>query len=80
MKWPRSASDDEDNKRGYELTITGTGFNNGTGADGVRPASGQSHGPDGNLHAALIANDDSESSLGTAETVGSDDKVVGHLR
>ena len=61
---------DEDAGRGKEITITGTGFNNGTGAEvfvlvaDTKPESCQ----------ALITNDDAES-LGTA-AVGSDDKFV----
>ena len=61
---------DEDAGRGKEITITGTGFNNGTGAEvyvlvaATKPESCM----------ALVTNDDAES-LGTAE-VGSDDKFV----
>ncbi len=61
---------DEDAGRGKEITITGTGFNNGTGAEvfvlvaDTKPESCM----------ALIMDDDAES-LGTA-AVGSDDKFV----
>ena len=61
---------DEDAGRGKEITITGSGFNNGTGAEvyvlvaDTKPASCM----------ALVTNDDAES-LGKA-AVGSDDKFV----
>ena len=61
---------DEDAGRGKEITITGTGFNNGTGAEvfvlvaDTKPESCM----------ALVTHDDAES-LGTA-SVGSDDKFV----
>ncbi len=64
------ALSDEDAGRGKEITITGTGFNNGTGAEvfvlvaDTKPESCM----------ALVTHDDAES-LGTAE-VGSDDKFV----
>ena len=32
IPWPRSALSDVDNKRGYEMTVTGSGFNDGTTA------------------------------------------------
>ena len=61
---------DEDAGRGKEITVTGTGFNNGTGAEvfvlvaDTKPADCQT----------LVASSAKES-LGTAE-VGSDDKFV----
>ena len=61
---------DEDAGRGKEITVTGTGFNNGTAAEvyvlvaDTKPESCM----------ALVTNDDAES-LGTA-SVGSDDKFV----
>ncbi|MDE2684574.1 MAG: hypothetical protein OXI54_10570 [Chloroflexota bacterium] len=64
-----SLSDEEDT-RGKEVTVTGTGFNNGTGAEvyvlvaDTKPASCMD----------LVANDD-KVSLGTA-SVGSDDKFT----
>ncbi|MCY4414821.1 MAG: hypothetical protein OXE87_00695 [Chloroflexi bacterium] len=61
---------DEDAGRGTEITVTGTGFNNGTGAEvyvliaDTKPESCE----------ALVGNSDAES-LGEA-SVGSDDKFV----
>ena len=61
---------DEDNGRGTEITVTGTGFNNGTNAEvyvlvaDTKPESCM----------ALVTNSDSES-LGAA-SVGSDDKFT----
>ncbi|MCY4417542.1 MAG: hypothetical protein OXE87_14720 [Chloroflexi bacterium] len=68
--WAKISLSDEDNGRGAEITVTGTGFNNGTGAEvfvlvsDTEPASCE----------ALVADTDKDS-LGTAE-VGSDDKFV----
>ena len=61
---------DEDNTRGYELTVTGSGFNNGTTADvwvlsgGAEPAS-----------CADLINNAGSSKAGSA-LVGTDDKAV----
>ena len=61
---------DEDAGRGKEITVTGTGFNNGTGAEvfvlvaDTKPESCM----------ALVTDSDAES-LGTA-SVGSDDKFT----
>ena len=61
---------DEDNTRGYELTVTGSGFNNGTTADvwvlsgGAEPAS-----------CADLINDAGSSKAGSA-LVGTNDKAV----
>ena len=63
--------DDPNNKRGYELTITGSGFNSGSSATAY-VLKDQSSAPTD--CAALIAHDDSES-IGSG-TVGSDHKVV----
>ena len=61
---------DEDAGRGKEITITGTGFNNGTGAEVFVLVADTK--PDSCM--ALVNNDAAES-LGTA-SVGSDDKFV----
>ena len=63
--------DDDKDKRGYELTITGSGFNKSSSATAY-VLKGQSAAPAS--CAALIANDDKES-LGSG-TVGADHKVV----
>ena len=68
---PKVSLDDENNKRGYELTITGTGFNKGSSATAY-VLKGQSAAPA--TCAELIAHDDSES-LGS-KTVDDSYKVV----
>ena len=62
---------DVDNKRGYELTITGSGFNNGTTASAYVLKADSA--PEGGC-AALVA--DSGSTLIGSGLVGSDDKVT----
>ena len=68
---PKVSLDDENNKRGYELTITGSGFNKGSSATAYI-LKGQSSAPMD--CEALIAHSDKKS-LGSG-TVGSDYKVV----
>lgn len=66
---------DEDAGRGKEITITGTGFNNGTGAEvfvlvsDTKPADCQT------LITKTLASGEERHSLGTAQ-VGSDDRFV----
>ena len=67
---PKVSLDDENNKRGYMLTIAGTGFNKGSSATAY-VLKDQSAAPES--CAALIAHDDSES-IGSG-TVGDDYKV-----
>ena len=70
---PKVSLDDENNKRGYELTITGSGFNKGSSATAY-VLKGQSEDMPPESCAALIADDDSES-IGSG-TVGDDYKVT----
>lgn len=60
--------DDENNSRGYELTVTGSGFNNGTSA-AVHVLSGVSMEPS----CAQVIREGSRAGIAT---VGSDDKVA----
>ena len=68
---------DVDNKRGYELTVTGSGFNNGTSA-AVHVLHDPSIGgvPSGDAEAALCARILREGQRAGIATVGSDDKVA----
>ena len=70
MTLPKISLSDVDNIRGYELVITGSGFNNGTTASAyvLKAASAPAN------CAAII--DDPESTLIGSGLVGSDDKVV----
>ena len=67
---PKISLSDVDNKRGYELTITGSGFNDGTTASAyvLKAASAPAD------CAAIVANP--ASTLIGSGLVGSDDKVV----
>ena len=68
--WAKISLSDVDNKRGYELTITGSGFNDGTTASAyvLRAASAPAD------CAAIVANP--ASTLIGSGLVGSDDKVT----
>ena len=68
--WAKISLSDVDNIRGYELTITGSGFNNGTTASAyvLKAASAPAN------CAAIV--DDPASTLIGSGLVGSDDKVV----
>ena len=68
---------DVDNSRGYELTVTGSGFNNGTSA-AVHVLHDPSIGgvPSGDEEAALCARIIREGQRAGIATVGSDDKVA----
>ena len=68
--WAKISLSDVDNKRGYELTITGSGFNNGTTASAyvLKAASAPAN------CAAIVSNP--ASTLIGSGLVGSDDKVV----
>ena len=68
--WAKISLSDVDNKRGYELTITGSGFNDGTTASAyvLKAASAPAN------CAAIVANP--ASTLIGSGLVGSDDKVV----
>ena len=68
---------DVDNSRGYELTVTGSGFNNGTSA-AVHVLHDPSIGgvPSGDEEAALCARILREGQRAGIATVGSDDKVA----
>ena len=77
--WAKISLSDEDTGRGKEITVTGTGFNNGTGAEVyvlVKEGVGDLDDLDSDEHAALcreiVLNGES---LGTA-AVGSDDKFT----
>ena len=68
---------DVDNSRGYELTVTGSGFNDGTSA-AVHVLHDPSIGgvPSGEAEAALCARILREGQRAGIATVGSDDKVA----
>ena len=70
MTLPKISLSDVDNKRGYELTITGSGFNDGTTASAyvLRAASAPAN------CAAIVSNP--ASTLIGSGLVGSDDKVT----
>ena len=68
--WAKISLSDVDNKRGYELTITGSGFNDGTTASAyvLQAASAPAD-------CAAIVSDPASTLIGSG-LVGSDDKVV----
>ena len=68
---------DVDNSRGYEMTVTGSGFNDGTSA-AVHVLHDPSIGgvPSGDAEAALCARIIREGQRAGIATVGSDDKVA----
>ena len=68
--WAKISLSDVDNKRGYELTITGSGFNDGTTASAYVLQA-----PSAPADCAAIVSH-SESTLIGSGLVGSDDKVV----
>ena len=68
--WAKISLSDVDNKRGYELTITGSGFNDGTTASAYVLQAGSAPAD----CAAIVANP--ASTLIGSGLVGSDDKVV----
>ena len=73
---PKISLSDVDNKRGYELTITGSGFNDGTTASAyvLKAASAPMDAAGDADCAAIVANP--ASTLIGSGLVGSDDKVV----
>ena len=68
--WAKISLSDVDNKRGYELTITGSGFNDGTTASAyvLQAASAPAN-------CAAIVSDPASTLIGSG-LVGSDDKVT----
>ncbi len=75
--WAKISLSDEDNGRGAEITVTGTGFNNGTGAEVRVLIDGNADPEDDSTWPsceAIMTSSDS-ASLGEA-VVGSDDKFT----
>ena len=74
--WAKISLSDVDNIRGYELTITGSGFNNGTTASAyVLQAASAPMDAAGDADCAALVADPASTRIGSG-LVGSDDKVV----
>ena len=74
--WAKISLSDVDNIRDYELTITGSGFNNGTTASAyVLQAASAPMDAAGDANCAALVADPASTRIGSG-LVGSDDKVV----
>ena len=74
--WAKISLSDVDNVRGYELTITGSGFNNGTTASAyVLEADSAPMDAAGDVDCEALVTDSASTLIGSG-LVGSDDKVT----